>query len=39
MLKHRRFNKLEIVRHFDSDFTGYQYNMKSTTGYIFMLTE
>ena len=35
---YRRSDSLEIIGYFDSDFVGCQDSMKSTLGYIFLLT-
>ena len=37
MLTYRRYDHLEIMGYFDSDFAGYLDNRRSTSGYIFML--
>ena len=39
MLKYRRSIKLEIVGYTDFDFAGCQDNMKSTSGYIYLLAK
>jgi Reverse transcriptase (RNA-dependent DNA polymerase) len=39
MLTYRRSDKLEVIVYTDSDFMGCVDNLKSTSGYIFMLTE
>ncbi|KAJ4719032.1 Retrovirus-related Pol polyprotein from transposon TNT 1-94 [Melia azedarach] len=37
MLTYRRLNKLKIIGYTDSDFTGCQDNMKSTSCFVFLL--
>ncbi|XP_073038056.1 secreted RxLR effector protein 161-like [Primulina eburnea] len=37
MLIYRRLDQLEIIRYTDSDFSGCQDSMKSTSGYIYLL--
>ena len=37
MLTYRKSYQLEIIGYSDSDFAGCQYNMKSTSGYIYLL--
>ena len=39
MLTYRKSDKLEIIGYTDSDYTGYQENMKSISGYIYLLAE
>ena len=38
MLTYRKSDQLEIIGYFDSDFAGCRDSMKSTSGYIYLLT-
>ena len=37
MLVYRRVSNRELVGYSDSDYAGYPDNLKSTSGYVFML--
>ena len=39
MLFYKRTNSLEVIGSFDSDFAGYVDSLKSTSGYIFKLSD